>query len=118
MTNEELTAIYNGANGLDPKRHNPITTERIFTAMRSAIAIEREACAKLCDEGAELCDTEWANKRPDEAAELDAVALTKIICASKIRERSNVRSEPPDAALSRQVGSTDGLCITVENDEA
>lgn len=24
--------------------------------------------------------------------------------------RSNVRSEPPDAALSRQVGSTDGLC--------
>lgn len=36
MTNEELTAIYNEANGLDPRRHNPITTERIFTAMRAA----------------------------------------------------------------------------------
>lgn len=42
MTNEELTRIYNEANGLDPKRHNPITTERIFAAMRGAMAEERE----------------------------------------------------------------------------
>jgi hypothetical protein len=35
FTNEELTKIYNDANGLDPKCHNPITTERIFTAMRA-----------------------------------------------------------------------------------
>lgn len=35
FTNEELTIIYNDANGLDPKRHNPITMERIFTAMRA-----------------------------------------------------------------------------------
>lgn len=46
MTDEELTAIYNEANGLDPKRHNPITTERIFTAMRSAMAVDRQRCAK------------------------------------------------------------------------
>ena len=45
MTNEELTAIYNEANGLDPKRHNPITTERIFAAMRAAMAKQRSACA-------------------------------------------------------------------------
>lgn len=45
MTNEELTAIYNDANGLDPKRHNPITTERIFSAMRAAMAKQRMACA-------------------------------------------------------------------------
>ena len=45
MTNEELTAIYNEANGLDPKRHNPITTERIFTAMRAAMAKARLMCA-------------------------------------------------------------------------
>lgn len=44
MTDEELTAIYNEANGLDPKRHNPITTERIFAAMRAAMATECEAC--------------------------------------------------------------------------
>ena len=46
IDDEELTRIYNAANGLDQKRHNPITTERIFTAMRAAMAAEREACAK------------------------------------------------------------------------
>ncbi len=46
---KELTRIYNEANGLDPKQHNPITTERIFAAMRAAMATEREACAKICE---------------------------------------------------------------------
>ena len=50
MTNDELTAIYNEANGLDPKRYAPITTERIFAAMRGAIAAECEACAKACED--------------------------------------------------------------------
>jgi uncharacterized membrane-anchored protein len=45
MTNEKLTEIYNAAKGIDPKRHNPISTERIFAAMRAAISAEREACA-------------------------------------------------------------------------
>lgn len=49
MTNEELTAIYNEANGLDPKRHNPITMERIFAAMREAVTREREECANECE---------------------------------------------------------------------
>jgi hypothetical protein len=38
LTNAELTAIYNEANGLNPQRLNPITTERIFTAMRATAA--------------------------------------------------------------------------------
>jgi hypothetical protein len=42
VTDKELTRIYNDANGLNPKHHNPITTERIFTAMRGAMAAERE----------------------------------------------------------------------------
>ena len=37
MTNEELTRIYHEANGIVGK-NPPITTERIFTAMRAAYA--------------------------------------------------------------------------------
>lgn len=44
MTDEELTAIYNAANGITGKRL-PITTERIFAAMRAAMEEEREECA-------------------------------------------------------------------------
>ena len=36
-TNEELTAIYNNANGIEGK-NPPITTGRIFTAMRAMLA--------------------------------------------------------------------------------
>ena len=36
-TNEELTAIYMKANGIEGK-NPPITTERIFTAMRAMLA--------------------------------------------------------------------------------
>lgn len=50
MTNEELTEIYNRANNNIPVRHLPITTERIFAAMRAAIVAEREACAKACED--------------------------------------------------------------------
>lgn len=39
FTDAELTKIYNEANGLDPKRHNPITTERIFKAMRACLSM-------------------------------------------------------------------------------
>jgi len=45
LSDAELTEIYNKANGLDPKRHSPITTERIFNAMR--------ACLKLGAEGSD-----------------------------------------------------------------
>ena len=33
MTNIELTKIYNRANNLNPAMCNPITSERVFTAM-------------------------------------------------------------------------------------
>ena len=73
MTDEELTALYNEANGITGKRL-PITTQRIFTAMRAAILAEREACAKVCDEQA----YEWRG------------ANTQIVaCAKSIRMRSN-----------------------------
>ena len=48
MTDEELTALYNAANNITGGKNPPISTARIFAAMRRAAAIEREACAKLC----------------------------------------------------------------------
>lgn len=86
MDENELIELFKATNTAEPLSEGWPGLLRFGLAVAAA---EREACAKLCEEGAELCDTEWANKRPDEAAELDAVALTKIICASKIRERSN-----------------------------
>ncbi len=47
VTDEELTAIYNEANGITGKRL-PITTARIFTAMRAAIEAERKAAQLRC----------------------------------------------------------------------
>ena len=38
MTNEDLTRLYNAANGIPEGKAPPITTERIFTAMRAAYA--------------------------------------------------------------------------------
>ncbi len=38
MTNEDLTRLYNEANGIPEGKAPPITTERIFTAMRAASA--------------------------------------------------------------------------------
>jgi hypothetical protein len=56
MTNEQLTTIYNHANGID-KKNPPITTERIFTAMRHAMAIECQACAAIADKyHTPMCD--------------------------------------------------------------
>lgn len=41
MTNEDLTRIYNEANGIPEGKAPPITTERIFTAMRAAMEHQR-----------------------------------------------------------------------------
>ena len=46
---DELTAIYNEANGLDPKRFNPITTERIFAAMMESALRERKDIAAFVE---------------------------------------------------------------------
>lgn len=44
MTNEDLTKLYNDANGIPPGKAPPITTERIFAAMRAAVALGRQQC--------------------------------------------------------------------------
>lgn len=97
MTNEELTRIYNEANGLDPKRHNPITTERIFAAMRAAMAREREACARVCE-----------SVRTQYEGTGGWVGAQK--CLMGIRVRSNVEVQgrgarlPAERPLERSVG--------------
>ena len=47
LTDEVLTRIYNEASGIDLKRHNPITTQRVFSAMRAIAAAELEACLEI-----------------------------------------------------------------------
>ena len=47
FTDAELTEMYNKANSLDPKRHNPITTERIFKAMRECLNIGAARAANI-----------------------------------------------------------------------
>lgn len=42
MSNEELTKLYNAANGIVGKRV-PITTARIFAAMRAAFELGKAA---------------------------------------------------------------------------
>ena len=47
LTDKELTRIYNEASGLDPKRLNPITTQRILAAMRATIAADAETTQRI-----------------------------------------------------------------------
>ena len=93
MTDEGLTALYNEANGITGKRM-PITTARIFTAIRAAIAAEREACAKVCEE-------ESLRGLPDDPTH---DGILQIVCgvaiASAIRERSNAELRGGPAASS------------------
>jgi hypothetical protein len=66
MTDADLTAIYNEANGVAEGKRPAITTQRIFAAMRLVAAKERERCAKVCET--------WPNGREERA------------CAAAIRE--------------------------------
>lgn len=50
MTDADLTAIYNEANGIAEGKRPIITTARIFAAMRLVAAKERERCAKVLAE--------------------------------------------------------------------
>ena len=61
---------------------------------------EREACAKVC-EGLEDCFADHLSNN---------AAVAALVCADKIRMRSNDRVEGRDAASSRRVPSHDGLC--------
>jgi hypothetical protein len=49
MTDAELTAIYNEANGVGEGKRPPLTTEKVFAAMRLVAAKERERCAQVCE---------------------------------------------------------------------
>ena len=106
MTNEELTTIYNEANGLDPKRHNPITTERIFAAMRAAMEVERKACIEACLRRAKTIrkTIHTANQRTSEHLMIRREARMDEAneCATAIMERSNVelRGAPPIGGAS------------------
>jgi hypothetical protein len=93
MTNEKLTAIYNEANGLDPKRHNPITTERIFTAMRAMGAMALEEAA------------DWFNAPEQDAWEI-AEELRDM--ADKMRSNGEVRgaSRPAGEASSGEAATS------------
>jgi hypothetical protein len=48
LTDAELTAIYNEANGIAEGKRPTITTQRIFAAMRLAAAKENERCVAIC----------------------------------------------------------------------
>jgi len=61
LTDKELTLIYNEASGLEPKRLNPITTQRVFAAMRATAAAEAETTQRIL-----------AAMRATAAAELEA----------------------------------------------
>lgn len=49
MNDEELIAIYNEANGIFGGKKPPISTQRIFAAMRLVAARQREKDAEICD---------------------------------------------------------------------
>ena len=51
MTNEDLTRLYNEANGIPEGKAPPITTERIFTAMRAVQVATLRQAATWCDSG-------------------------------------------------------------------
>ena len=98
MTNEQLTELYNAANGLDPKRHNPITTERIFVAMRGAIAVEREAnAARLAVRATKIREANTRRGKVLNCAQWVSDVLDEE--ADAIRERSNARTVGPDAGF-------------------
>lgn len=77
LTDEDLTRIYNEANGIDGK-NPPITTMRIFAAMR-AVAAQYEAKLATAREALEMCESAFDECR-DYPITHDAVieALTAL----------------------------------------
>lgn len=78
------------------------TYPKIIARFAALVASEeREECAMLCEVLAEGNGSGLMFKVTRSAQEG---------CAEAIRMRSNARVDRPDAALSRQVRSDDGLC--------
>lgn len=79
MTDEQLTAIYNEASGINPTRHTPITTARIFAAMRAAMLAERKAwMVAITDEPelpGEMPDEMWEAIRSDRDAATETLRI-------------------------------------------
>lgn len=50
MTDLECFDLYNDANGLDPKAFNPITTQRIYAAIREAYLRGQRVTRSVSDE--------------------------------------------------------------------
>ena len=66
MTNEDLTRLYNEANGIPEGKAPPITTERIFTAMRACLTIS----AKQLADARESAAYAWKTARAIDAARM------------------------------------------------
>ena len=63
MTDAELTAIYNEANGIGAGKNPPITTQRIFAAMRFAqVKVLREAAKRFSGTNAQWVINRMANE--------------------------------------------------------
>jgi hypothetical protein len=92
VTDEELTRIYNEANKIPPDRtgRTPITTERIFTAMRAAMAEERKECARFAVTEAALQHDADTARNPRAAVMHSPDAAKWLKMAAMIRLRSNV----------------------------
>lgn len=91
LTDAEI-AGYMGWRG--PGAHTERAMRKVKAAMLEAVAREREACAKLCDEitlGDIGSDSYWYDKGT-------------IACAEAIRERSNDGHSKSGLGLSKKIG--------------
>jgi hypothetical protein len=71
LTDDDLTRIYNQANGIADGQHVPITTERIFAAMRASMASANQ-----------LADYAWQNARTIEKARQGEMAKRDELLAT------------------------------------
>ena len=70
----------------------PESSEQIFAALREAIAVEREACAELCER---MKSEAWADALVTRAHNTAASN-----CAAAIRARSNAGNNAPPKAVA------------------
>lgn len=98
MTNEKLTAIYNKANGISEGKRPPITTERVFTAMREMAARPPDV---LFDGFAVLQSLDSKAK-----VRTSAENVSDVLDAVVRFMRSNVGRNRPDAPFA--AGPVDG----------
>ena len=73
--------------------------DELDAALRSAVAAEREACAKVCDAEAESMEQEAQraieNGEHDEVSAIRSAAWKLSVAAHRIRARSNAGGNAP-----------------------